>query len=178
MIMEQTKEQTRKQRFVYLYEEAFPGFASFVKKMNGNLEDARDIFQDGLLIYYEKVMIQQLSIQVSDKAYLMGICKHLWYKKFHQKKAEIGFELAKLPLNREEEPMNVSDRIFLMIERSGKKCLDLLQSFYFEKKSMAEIASVFGFSSERSATTQKYKCLEKVRDEIKTKSMKKEDFYE
>jgi DNA-directed RNA polymerase specialized sigma24 family protein len=146
--------------------------------MSGNLEDARDIFQDGLLIYYEKVVIQQLKIESTDKAYLMGICKHLWYKKFQQKKPEIRFELTKIPLQVEEEIVTISDRIFSMIERSGKKCLDLLQSFYFEKKNMAEIAGLFGFSSERSATTQKYKCLEKVREEMKTKSLKKEDFYE
>lgn len=178
MTTEETETQTRQELFIELYEEVFPGFAAFVQKMSGSLEDAKDIFQDALLIYYEKVTVQQVVIQATDRAYLMGISKHLWYKKFRQKITEVDLDLTKTILKAEETPVKISDRLLRMIEYSGKKCLDLLQSFYFEKRSMSEIASRFGFSTERSATTQKYKCLEKVRDEIKERAMRKEDFYE
>lgn len=177
MTTEETETQTRQELFIEMYEEVFPGFAAFVKKMSGNLDDAKDIFQDALLIYYEKSVQQQVNIETTDKAYLMGICKHLWYKKFNQKITETDLDL-KTVLETEEEPLKISDRLLRMIEQSGKKCLELLQSFYFEKKSMHEIADIFGFSGERSATTQKFKCLEKVRNEIKKRVMKKEDFYE
>jgi hypothetical protein len=43
---------------------------------------------------------------------------------------------------------------------------------------MIDIAGRFGFSGERSATVQKFKCLEKVRDTIKSKSLSYEDFVE
>jgi DNA-directed RNA polymerase specialized sigma24 family protein len=174
----ETQTQTRQELFIELYEEVFPGFATFVKKMSGTLDDAKDVFQDALLIYYEKTIQQQLVIQATDKAYLMGICKHLWYKKFNQKITEVDLDLTKTSLETEEEPLKISARLLRMIEHSGKKCLELLQSFYYEKKNMHEIASTFGFSGERSATTQKFKCLEKVRNEIKKRIMKKEDFYE
>jgi len=45
--------------------------------------------------------------------------------------------------------------------------MDLLQAFYYFKTPMREIAEEFGYRSERSATVQKYKCLEKVRDTVK-----------
>ena len=178
MTTEETETQTRQELFIQLYEEVFPGFAAFVQKMSGSLEDAKDIFQDALLIYYEKIMVQQLSIQSTDQAYLMGIGKHLWYKKFHQKITEEDLDITKMIHKNEEVPLKISDRLLRMIEYSGKKCLELLQSFYFEKRNMSEIASIYGFSGERSATTQKYKCLEKVRDKIKEHAMRKEDFYE
>jgi len=54
----------------------------------------------------------------------------------------------------------------------------LLRAFYYDKLSMSKIANRFGFSSERSATVQKYKCLEKVRDLVKEKSLSYEDFLE
>jgi len=178
MTTQETETQPRQELFIDLYEEVFPGFAAFVQKKSGSLDEAKDVFQDALLIYYEKVVQQQVLIQTTDKAYLMGICKHLWYKKFQQKITETDLDLTKTAFEAEEEPLKISDRLLRMIEHSGKKCLELLQSFYFEKRSMSEIAGKFGFSGERSATTQKFKCLEKVRNEITKRVMKKEDFYE
>lgn len=177
MIIEQPVIKNRQQLFITLYETAFPSVAIFIKKMGGNLEDAKDIFQDALLIHYEKTQQKEFYLEVDDKAYLIGICKHLWYKKFKeekQKEANTRVELKQLD---EAEPA-VTNRIIQLIERSGKKCMELLQAFYFEKQSMKELAHLFGFSGERSATAQKYKCLEKIRETIKNNSLSKEDFYE
>jgi predicted DNA-binding protein YlxM (UPF0122 family) len=56
--------------------------------------------------------------------------------------------------------------------------MELLRAFYYDKLSMRKIAGQFDFNSERSATVQKYKCLEKVRDIVKEKSLTYEDFLE
>jgi hypothetical protein len=56
--------------------------------------------------------------------------------------------------------------------------MELLQAFYYDKLPMNTIAGLFGFGGERSATVQKYKCLEKVRDIVKDKSLTYEDFLE
>ena len=45
----------------------------------------------------------------------------------------------------------------------NQKCIEILQLFYYESKTMEEIASHFGFSSAKSARNQKYKCLEKAK---------------
>lgn len=178
MLIENCETQTRAELFVKLYEEVFPKVALFIRKMGGDLEVAKDVFQDALVIYYEKTSMPDFSIQVNENAYLMGICKHLWFEKQrkesrHQK---MDFNISN-GLNMEEEP-RVSSAILRFVERAGKKCLELLQSFYFEKRNMSEIAAQFNFSNERSATAQKFKCLEKIRAVIKNKSLRKEDFYE
>jgi hypothetical protein len=54
----------------------------------------------------------------------------------------------------------------------------LLKSFYYDKMPMSDIGRSFGFSGERSATVQKFKCLEKVRDTVKSKALQYEDFVE
>lgn len=174
---EQTETLTREELFILLYERAFPAAAAFIKKMGGTLEDTQDIFQDALLIFYEKEMQNENPMQLDECSYLLGICKHLWYKKYRKEE-----QLRKVSFSwnfpADEKPAGVSDHILRLVERSGKKCLELLQSFYFEKRTMKEVAQRFGFSGERSATAQKYKCLEKVRTEIKNKALKQEDFYE
>lgn len=178
MVLENSTTQLRQQLFITLYEEAFPTASVFIKKMGGTLEDAKDIFQDALMIYYEKVTAREFVIHHNDKTYLLGICKHLWYKKYKDNRHLVQAD-AWMELNQKgERETFVSENILQFIERSGKKCMELLQTFYFEKRTMKEIAALFGFSGERSATAQKYKCLEKIRNIIKDKSLNKEDFYE
>lgn len=178
MIIESIKPQTREELFIMLYESTFPKVASFIRKMNGSFEEAKDIFQDALIIYYEKKAGDDFIVKVDDKAYLMGICKHLWYKNHHQNTRKQSLEMtAELKLTADEEP-KISESILQFIEVSGKKCLDLLKAFYYDKLSMKELSTKFGFAGEHSATVQKYKCLEKVRTAIHNKSLTKEDFYE
>jgi DNA-directed RNA polymerase specialized sigma24 family protein len=45
----------------------------------------------------------------------------------------------------------------------GEPCKSLLESFYIEKKSMDEIASLFGYTNADNAKNQKYKCLMRLK---------------
>ena len=56
--------------------------------------------------------------------------------------------------------------------------MKLLKGFYYDQLPLTDIATAFGFSGVRSATVQKYKCLEKVRETIKQKALQYEDFME
>jgi len=164
--------------FMALYEEVFPPVAKYVSRRGGTLENAQDIFQDALIIYYEQVLCVKKVVKKSAKAYLFGIVKHLW---IHQLKLGINYE----PLNADfehsvdEQYMQIADhQLMHFLLNAGEKCMRLLKSFYYEKLSMSKLASQFGFSSERSATVQKFKCLEKVRGFIKEKQLAYEDFIE
>ncbi|CAN5265234.1 hypothetical protein BH23BAC1_BH23BAC1_33780 [soil metagenome] len=182
MVESETIKFTKKERedlFITLYEELFPEVASYVSKMGGSLEETRDIFQDALVVYFEKLNNNPDNIQ-SERAYVVGIAKNLWIQKFRKDKKLNSF----LNYNKNIDPEAETEikpsagTLFKTLEKAGKKCMHMLQAFYYEKLSMAEVASQFGFSGVRSATVQKYKCLEKVRDVIKEKSMNYEDFLE
>jgi RNA polymerase sigma factor (sigma-70 family) len=175
------KPQTTAERariFEELYEQAFPLAAGFVRKMGGSLDDARDIFQDALVIYYEKSLQEDFMITTSPEAYILGISKHLWVKKFKKDRQKVSFSDWEHEIEIPVEENYNSVMLLKFLEQAGKKCLDLLRAFYYEKLSMNEVAQLLGFKNERSATVQKYKCLEKVRDTIKEKSIDYEDFTE
>jgi len=177
MITEKIPIQTNEDLFVHAYETAFPKVASFVKKMGGSFEEAKDIFQDALVIYYEKRSDPEKPGQHDPSNYIKGIARHLWYKRYRENKNQTS--LSNLPdLKAQEEELQVSENLLRFVELSGKKCLELLRAFYYDKLNMKTIAGKFGFSGERSATTQKFKCLEKVRDTLKERSLTKEDFYD
>ncbi len=164
----------REQQLLELYKTTFPMVARFISKRGGTFEQSKDVFHDALVVWYERNN-QPNPIATNASAYLFGIAKHLWYRKFAEANQNIPLQTDFQEMT-EEEPS--SSRLLNLLETAGKKCLDLLRSFYYDKLSIAELASGYGFSSVRSATVQKYKCLEKVRETVKQKSMCYEDFFE
>jgi DNA-directed RNA polymerase specialized sigma24 family protein len=156
-----------------LYELLFPHVAGFVKKKNGSFEEARDIFHDALVLYLQR---EEGQIETSAEAYIMGIVRHLWLRKYRADVRHVGVFGNDLV---EADPDSVNDKKLLrFLKVAGKRCLDLLHAYYYENLSMRTIASDLQYGSERSATVQKYKCLEKIRDTIKSKSIAYDDFLE
>lgn len=165
----------RERLFLRLYQQAFPAVAKYVSKRGGNLEQTKDLFQEALVIYYEKAVLGETALQNSETAYLVGICKHLWFQLCANGKSTCelnGQDFALL----EEEKEIAANKLLALLQTSGKKCLDMLKSFYYDKLNMAQLAETFDYATERSATVQKYKCLENIRNTVKENQMQYEDF--
>ena len=163
----------REELFTSLYLEAYPAVARYIARQGGSMEEAKDIFQDAVVIYYERLTGKGLELKQTKEAYVFGIARHLWSKHTNNKRKELPAQDSTTAAAPGTTPaMN----ILRMIENTGRKCLDLLHAFYYEQKNMKEVAETFGFSGERSATVQKYKCLEKIRDVVKEKALVYEDF--
>lgn len=169
----------RKILFMQLYQQAFPLVAKYVHTMGGTFEEAKDVFQDALVIYYEKLATSSVTLKYSERSYLVGIAKHLWAKKnkLNNRYTSLPDSLQSLAME-ESAGQSSAEKLLELLHNSGQKCMELLRAFYYDKLPMHKIASRFKFSSERSATVQKYKCLEKVRDIVKEKSLTYEDFLE
>jgi DNA-directed RNA polymerase specialized sigma24 family protein len=172
--------QARKRLFEDLYQRVFPRVAKFVSSRNGSFQDAKDIFQDSLVIYYEKLTGKKREVHGSEEAYVLGIAKHLWLRKFSREKDLVSLDEGEASIDIPDEyfPTVETNKLVLFLERTGKKCMELLRAFYYSRQSMEEITESFGYSSAHSATVQKFKCLEKMRDTVKEKSMRYEDFTE
>ncbi|MBT1697293.1 sigma-70 family RNA polymerase sigma factor [Fulvivirgaceae bacterium PWU4] len=169
----------REKFFMCLYESAFPVVGKFVSSRGGTFQDAKDIFQDALVIFYEKTREGNLSVEVSDEAYVLGIAKHLWIRKFNHDKSTVPLdEREAVTLPDHYFPTVESGKLVSFLARAGKRCMELLQAFYYEKRSADQIRNAFGYGSAHSATVQKFKCLEKVRDMVRSKSVTYEDFTE
>lgn len=173
-VVEEPDTLSRSETITEWYVEVFPLVAIYVQRKGGNLEEAKEIFQDAIVLYYEKLALSDFNPEKTDAAYLMGIAKNRWFKycserTFHEDPSQIDIAEEK-----EKEP--ITRKLMHFLRQSGEKCMDILQAFYYEKLTMIQVADRFGYMSERSATVQKYKCLEKVRDNVKLKSLSYEDF--
>jgi RNA polymerase sigma factor (sigma-70 family) len=169
---------TREAFFTVLYKKAFPAISKYVSRMGGSFEEAKDVFQDALVIYYEKIVALDDVPGKSDKAYLLGIAKHLWLKKYRDNNMNVPLVDFDQGILDEEETKPLTEKLMHYLETSGQKCMEILKAFYYDKLPVKQLADLFGYSSIRSATVQKYKCLEKVRDRVKQKSLSYEDFLE
>ncbi|SDL64824.1 DNA-directed RNA polymerase specialized sigma subunit, sigma24 family [Catalinimonas alkaloidigena] len=167
----------REALFLDLYQRAFPVVARYVGRRGGSFDEAKDVFQDALVIYYEKRVAGTLTLHASDKSYLVGIAKYLWGHRYREEMQHVSLDLTD-DWTGEEAAAPSSTRLLRFLETAGQKCMELLRAFYYDQLPLREIATQFGYAGVRSATVRKYKCLEKVRDTVKEKSLQYEDFFD
>lgn len=149
---------------------ALPAIREFVKANSGTSDDAKDIFQDTLVILYKKIQGGGFVLSVSLATYLFAIAKNCWLQELRRRKkmpgGELDVDIADQILN-EETPHNQAMAAFNLL---GEKCKQLLVLFYFKKKTFREIAAKLAFSDEQVAKNQKYRCLQKAKENYLTLS--------
>ncbi len=156
--------------FTQLYRQ-LPDVMTLVRTYGGTRTDARDLFQDALVIIHEKAQDATFLTAGSLAAYLYGICRNLWLAELRAKgRAEKHIDaLAAQPDN--EQPTTDNEPLTQLAERAfaalGEKCRELLTRFYLNNEPLAAIAQAFGYAGEGAAKTRKYKCLEQAREKYR-----------
>jgi hypothetical protein len=59
----------------YLYTRTWPVVRQYVKQQQGTEEDAKDVLQDSMIIFFEKVVHDQLVLTAAPVTYLVAISK-------------------------------------------------------------------------------------------------------
>lgn len=146
---------------------AFPSVSHFIQVNGGNLDDARDMFQESLLVFYRNVQKKEFTLTCSLNTYLFSIAKYLWKDELKKKNRNVSFEAkehefsADVQTYRQEEMrMKTIDKV---LDQLGQKCTEILQLFYYKKRKMEEIAADLGYKNVDTVKTQKYKCLERAK---------------
>jgi RNA polymerase sigma factor (sigma-70 family) len=152
-----------------------PTVKNFVLKNSGTSEDAKDIFQDALVVLYKKVNTEDFALTVSLNTYMVAIAKHVWWQELRKRNkmpmAEPQEEVAEVLVN-DEPQFSLAEAAFHLL---GEKCKQLLTLFYFQKKSFREIATMLAFSDEHVAKNQKYRCIQKAKENFSSLSKTNEN---
>lgn len=157
----------REQALTQLYRRAFPLVQRHVCRHGGAVHDAQDIFQDALLLLYEQAVGGTLVLTSSVSTYLMGIARNLWR---HEQRRRARLPHETLPDALEpaaSEPDETEVAVLDYVERLGEKCKRMLLDFYYFQQPLAQITARHGYGSVRSATVQKFKCLERLRQAVR-----------
>lgn len=159
-----------KQAIEAIYKEHYGLIQTLVVNNNGSEDDAKDVFQEALIVLYEKSKLPEFSLNCLIKTYLYSVSKRLWLKRL-QKSNRYEANVVGL-----EETVYVEEDFthhekrnleFTMMEHAmanvGEPCKSLLEAYYIRKNNMQEIAAAFGYTNADNAKNQKYKCLMRLK---------------
>lgn len=152
-----------------IYREHYAMIQAMILNNSGNTEEARDIFQEAMIVLYERASSGSFELHCQLKTYLYSVCKRLWLKRLQQlQRYSLQADTDEtVPVDEELDNHEKKDADFQLMEtalaRIGEPCKSLLEAYYLQKKHMQEIAADFGYTNADNAKTQKYKCLMRLK---------------
>lgn len=162
----------------FLYKEHFHVIKSFILKNSGNLDEANDLFQDALVIFYVKVRKGEYKNTSSLKTYLFGIARNLWLKELRRRRIAQKHLTVEGDIDFQEELIIQESQVTIrkVMELINEECKRLLMDFYFEGQSMAQLTDRYGLGSEAATKNKKYRCLQKLINLVKRQKLERSDF--
>ncbi|HEX9650813.1 MAG TPA: sigma-70 family RNA polymerase sigma factor [Cyclobacteriaceae bacterium] len=158
-----------------LYKKYYRMMAKLVITNSGSEQEAKDIYQDALIVFWQKATSGNLTLTSKISTYIYSICLNLWRKELDRKK-RLSNEEKDTPEYMDMD-MDRAERIRIIkncINQLGDTCRKVLTYYYYEKMSMTEIASKLGFANTDTAKTKKYKCKKKLDELVKSQYSEKD----
>ena len=151
-----------------IYKENYNMIQALVINNNGSADDAKDVFQEAMIVLFEKVQSGTFELNCQIKTFVYSVCRRIWLKRLmQQNRFTISDGNETVAVDDEVEDHEKRNAEFNMMEKAmsglGEPCKSLLEAFYLQKRSMQEIATGFGYTNAENAKNQKYKCLMRLK---------------
>jgi RNA polymerase sigma factor (sigma-70 family) len=159
----------------YLYKQYYRMMVNFVLKNNGTEEEAKDVYQDALIVFWEKVASGDFVLSSKISTYLYSVTSNLWRKELVRKGRLVSNDDSDIAVNLHFGENEQVKAIHKCIAKLSETCQKVLSLYYFDRSSMAEIAEKLDFASSDTAKTKKYKCKKEL-DSMVLSMYKASDF--
>ena len=160
----------------HLYKKYYRMMTRIVLSNNGTEEEAKDIYQEALVAFWQKAVRGELVLTSKISTYLYSICLNHWRKEL-DRKSRLSSDVVDGEYYQSHDSQERSKIIHACIEQLGDVCKKVLTHYYFDGMSMQEIAKKLKFASTDTAKTKKYKCKKKL-DELIKNLYSTEDFFD
>jgi RNA polymerase sigma factor (sigma-70 family) len=153
----------------YIYQTYWPMILQLVKTNNGSTAEAKDLYQDGMLDFLEKVWQENFILTCKIRTFIYSICRNKWLYQLRGRKKFIDMEeyiACESPQQEEqEEAAGLPDdtQIMQAINKLGEPCRSLLVGYYYEKQSMEQLAQKLNYKSVNVAKQQKFRCKDRLK---------------
>lgn len=158
----------------FIYQKYYRMMTKLVITNSGTEEEARDVYQDALVVFWQKARSGKLVMTSKISTYVYSICQNLWRKELDRKK-RLSNEEKDAPQTLDFDTPEREKIIAKCIDQLGETCKRVLMYYYFDELSMQEIADKMGFANTDTAKTKKYKCKQKL-DELVKSQYSEHDF--
>ena len=76
----------RKERVIqHVYQTCYPDIRKLILTNTGNEHDVEDIFQEAMIVLFQKITEQGLVLTVKFKTYLYSVCRFLWLQELEKR---------------------------------------------------------------------------------------------
>ena len=158
----------------FLYQKYYRMMTKLVITNSGTEDEARDVDQDALIVFWQKATSGNLVLTSKMSTYIYSICQNLWRKELDRKK-RLSSEEKDTSVTLDTESSEREKILAKCIDQLGETCKKVLMFYYFEEMSMQDIADKLGFANTDTAKTKKYKCKKKL-DELVKAQYSEHDF--
>ena len=145
---------------------------TLVLNNSGTEEDAKDVYQEAFIVVWNNIKNNKF-IPLNETAiegYLFSIGKNKWMDILRSTRfKKTNNTINETLLNEEVNEIYQEDIFDLKLKSTmnafknlGEPCKELLTNYYFEKKSLKDIAQILNIE-ETTARNKKYRCMEKLR---------------
>ena len=150
-----------------IYEQFHKAILQLVETNGGSSEDARDVFQEALLMIYQKAQKPDFKLTSSFFTFFYAVCRNIWFNKRKKRSfGEVTLSDEMTSMVGADSPVDLDQneqyalyrKIFL---RLGKDCQQVLLMF-LGKVSMQEIMEKMGYGSLSYTKKRKFKCKEQL----------------
>lgn len=159
-----------------LYTSNYYKVESLVLKNSGTIDHAKDIYQEAFICMWKNIKNDSFVPQneTALQGYLYQIAKNKWMDVLRSsrfKNTNLIHNEMTIANNNDEGSHEEEQEIFKQKLKQamdafkilGSPCKELLTTFYFEKKSLRDIADELQIE-ENTARNKKYRCMEKLRE--------------
>ena len=150
-----------------IYTSCFPMVRSMVLKNGGDVDNARDIFQEAIMVLYQNTSKEKFQLNVTTCTYLYSIARNKWLQHIR----DTG-KITRLDLTHDRDDGSDSiendlrkqqQRLLIKhLNQLGEKCRTILKH-YFEGMQGEEITKEMEFSSYQYYRVAKNRCTENLK---------------
>lgn len=154
-----------------MYNKLLPTFKSHVQKNSGTEQDAKDLFQEALIVLYRKVYDPAFHLSSTVETFIFAVGKKKWLYELRKRKKNVSIMEAIDESNNYDinEILHEKEKIELYLKHFKnltEGCGNIL-TLAFKGMKMKNIANELNFGSEGYARKRKHECQEKLINLIK-----------
>jgi len=162
-----------------VYEQAYPICFNLIIYNQGTKEDSKDIFQEALLVFIQKLKEPSFVLTASIKTYIYAIVRNLWLKHLRNQGKKGLLLVVDEPDEAFQLPFDENDtaiedkkenelrhtKIEEAIMHISEDCKKVIMSYYFHKMSLKEIAEMLGYT-DSFVKVKKKRCMDTLREKV------------
>src|ERR1041384_5994508 len=114
-----------------LYKKYYRMMTKMVITNSGTEEEARDVYQDALIVFWQKATSGKLVMTSKISTYIYSICQNLWRKELDRKK-RLSNEEKDTAVSVDMDGPEKEKIIARCMDQLGDTCKKVLMYYYFE----------------------------------------------